>query len=154
VRLSAKLELTVDDLLHGEDPSTYRIGRRVGDPRRGPVRAITLLGGITSDLRIDLVQAAPARPARRSSALEGEGIGAVSRGLVRVHVGDQTPAIRDGEVLLAESSRVGGLAQPRRSRRGAVLDRGRAPVVRARSAVAGVPGPRHLTASAVASGSA
>jgi hypothetical protein len=39
---------------------------------------------------------------------EGEGIVAVSRGLVQVHVGDQTPAIRDGEVLLAECSRVDG----------------------------------------------
>ena len=43
VHLSAALGLTVDDLLHGEDPPTYRIGRRVGDPRRGPER-----GGATS----------------------------------------------------------------------------------------------------------
>ena len=39
---------------------------------------------------------------------EGEGIVAVSRGLVQVNVGDQTPAIRDGEVLIADSSRIDG----------------------------------------------
>ena len=55
VRLSARLGLTLDDLLHGEDPATYRIGRRTGDPRRGPDPAITLLGGMSSDVRIDLV---------------------------------------------------------------------------------------------------
>jgi transcriptional regulator with XRE-family HTH domain len=108
VRLSAKLGLTVDDLLHGEDPSTYRIGRRVGDPHGGPERAITLLGGITSDLRIDLVHLGPREAGSPIERQEGEGIVAVSRGLVQVQVGDQTPAIRDGEVLLAECSRIDG----------------------------------------------
>jgi transcriptional regulator with XRE-family HTH domain len=108
VRLSGKLGLTVDDLLHGEDPSTYRIGRRVGDPRRGPERAITLLGGSTSDVRIDLVHLGPREAGAPIERQDGEGIVAVSRGLVQVHVGDQTPAIRDGEVLLADCSRVDG----------------------------------------------
>jgi transcriptional regulator with XRE-family HTH domain len=108
VRLSAKLGLTVDDLLHGEDPSAYRIGRRVGDPRSGPEPAITLLGGIASDLRIDLVHLGPREAGAPIERQDGEGIVAVSRGLVQVHVGDQTPAIRDGEVLLADSARVDG----------------------------------------------
>jgi transcriptional regulator with XRE-family HTH domain len=108
VRLSGKLGLTVDDLLHGEDPSTYRIGRRVGDPRRGPERAITLLGGPASDLRIDLVHLGPREAGAPIERRDGEGIVAVSRGLVQIHVGDQTPAIRDGEVLLADSARVDG----------------------------------------------
>jgi transcriptional regulator with XRE-family HTH domain len=108
VRLCGKLELTVDDLVQGEDPPTYPIGRRVGDPRRGPERAMTLLGGITSDLRIDLVHLGPREAGAPIERQEGEGIVAVSRGPVRVHVGDQTAAIRDGEVLLTECSRVDG----------------------------------------------
>ena len=108
VRLSAKLGLTVDDLLHGEDPSAYRIGRRVGDPRRGPERAITLLGGVKSDVRIDLVHLGTREAGAPIERQDGEGIVAVSRGLVQVQVGDQRPAIRDGEVLLADCASVNG----------------------------------------------
>lgn len=108
VRLSAKLGLTVDDLLHGEDPSAYRIGRRAGDPRRGPERAITLLGGVNSDVRIDLVHLGTREAGAPIERQDGEGIVAVSRGLVQVQVGDQRPAIRDGEVLLADCANVNG----------------------------------------------
>lgn len=108
VRLSSTLELTLDDLLHGADPSAYRIGRRLGDPRRGPERAITLLGGITSDVRIDLVHLAGRAAGAPMQRQDGEGIVAVSCGLVQVRVGDQTPTIRDGEVLLADSARING----------------------------------------------
>jgi transcriptional regulator with XRE-family HTH domain len=108
VHLSAALGLTVDDLLHGEDPPTYRIGRRVGDPRRGPERAITLLGGHASDVRVDLVHLNAREAGAPIERQDGEGIVAVSQGLVQVNVGDQTPAIRDGEVLLADCSRIDG----------------------------------------------
>lgn len=108
VRLSANLGLTVDDLLNGEDLSTYRIGRGGGDPRRGPERAITLLGEITSNVRIDLVHLGPREAGAPSERQDGESIVAVSRGLVQVHVGDQAPVLRDGEVLLADCADVGG----------------------------------------------
>jgi transcriptional regulator with XRE-family HTH domain len=35
VRLSSALGLTIDDLVHGEDPDVYRIDRRTDDPQRG-----------------------------------------------------------------------------------------------------------------------
>ena len=108
VHLSAALGLTVDDLLHGEAPPTYRIGRRVGDPRRGPERAVTLLGGHASDVRVDLVHLNAREAGAPIERQDGEGIVAVSQGLVQVNVGDQTPAIRDGEVLLADCSRIDG----------------------------------------------
>ena len=108
VHLSSELGVTLDDLLHGEDPSTYRIGRRVGDPRRGPERAITLLGGVASDVSIELVHLGAREAGAPIERQDGEGIVAVSRGLVQVQVGDQTPAIRDGEVLLADCERVNG----------------------------------------------
>ena len=108
VRLSATLELTVDDLLHGEDPPAYRIGRRTGDPRRGPERATPLLRGLAGPVHVDLVHLAAREAGAPMERREGEGIVAVSRGLVQVNVGEQTPAIRDGEVLIADSSRIDG----------------------------------------------
>jgi len=108
VRLSAKLGISVDDLLHGQDPPTYRIGRGVGDPRGGPEAAITLLGGMTTDLRIDLVRLGPREAGAPIERHDGGGIVAVSRGLVQVHVGDQAPVLRDGQVLHADCAQIDG----------------------------------------------
>ena len=108
VRLSASLGLTVDDLLHGGDPSSYRIGRRVGDPRRAPERAISLLDGAASDVGVHLVHLGPREHGEPAEHQDGDGIVAVSRGLVQVEVDDQTPVIRDGEVLLADCASVSG----------------------------------------------
>ena len=108
VRLSTELEMTVDDLIHGEDASGYRIGRRAGDPRGGPERAITLVGGIAGDPQIDLVHLGPREAGAPTDGQDGDGIVAVSRGLVQVQVGDQAPTIREGEVLVADCSRVNG----------------------------------------------
>ena len=108
VRLSSNLELTLDDLLQGEDPSTYRIGRRLKDPRHGPETAITLLDGIASSVRIDLVHLRAFEGGAPIECQGGQGIVAVSDGLVQVEVGDHTPAIRAGEVLLADCAQVDG----------------------------------------------
>lgn len=108
VRLSARLGLTLDDLLHGEDPATYRIGRRTGDPRHGPDPAIALLGGMSSDVRIDLVHLGARAAGVPTQHHDGNGIVAVSRGLVQIQVDELTPTIREGEVLLTACSRVRG----------------------------------------------
>ena len=100
VRLSSKLGVTLDELLSGDDPSTYRIGRRVGDPRRAPDQSMTLVDG--SDVVVEVVHLAAREAAAPRERLDGQAIVAVSQGLVQVRVGDQTPAIRDGEVLLAD----------------------------------------------------
>ena len=108
MRLSDALGITIDELLRGEDPAVYRIGRRTDDPERGPERTMTLLGGTDRDLRIDLVHL----NARESGGPPGERLGtaivAVSAGLVQVRVGGQTPAVRHGEVLVADARRVDG----------------------------------------------
>jgi transcriptional regulator with XRE-family HTH domain len=108
VRLSAALGMTLDDLLRGEDPSSYRIGRRVEDPHRGPERISTLLGASGTDLRIDLVHLCAREAGSPPEGGEGKGIVAVASGLVQVKVAGQTPAVRHGEVLLADCSRVEG----------------------------------------------
>ena len=85
VRLSGALGVTIDDLLRGEDPGAYRIGRRTEDPsarhrardhaaRRRPTRAST---------SCTWARASPGAPA---DAQPGTGIVAVATGLVQVQV--------------------------------------------------------------------
>jgi transcriptional regulator with XRE-family HTH domain len=109
VRLSGALGVTIDDLVRGEDRGAYRIGRRTDDPQRGLDHTLTLLGGADADLRIDLVHL----DARESRSLvvgrAGTGIVAVVSGLVQVKVAGQTPAVRHGEVLVADSGRIDGV---------------------------------------------
>ena len=107
-RLSSALRLTIDDLLHGEDPEVYRIGRRTDDPLRASEQAIPLLGDAASDLRIDLVQLDAREAGGPSEQQTGTGIVAVANGLVQVQIAGGTPAIRAGEVLVADSDRVDG----------------------------------------------
>jgi transcriptional regulator with XRE-family HTH domain len=109
VRLSTALGITIDELLKGEDPELYRIGRRTEDPLRGLDRTIALLGSTDSELHVDLVHLdahEAGAPTRRN--VNGTGIVAVASGLVNVQIAGQTPAVRHGEVLVAESGRVEG----------------------------------------------
>jgi len=108
VRLSSALGVTLDDLLHGEDPDLYRIGRRTEDPQRGLERTITLLGINDSQLRVDLVHLGMREAATPADRQKGTGIVAVASGLVQVRVAGQTPAVRHGEVLVADSERIEG----------------------------------------------
>lgn len=105
VRLSSALGVTIDDLLHGEDPG-YRIGRRAGDPRHGITHTVTLLEDTGPSLRVDLVHLAPRERGGPPPDTHGTGIVAVASGLVQVTVGDQKPTIRHGEVLVAASERI------------------------------------------------
>ena len=106
VRLSAALGVTVDDLLRGEGPGVYRIGRWTDDPQRGLDHTLTLLGGGDSDLRIDLVHLGAREAGGPTATRSGTGIVAVASGLVQVKVADETPALRHGEVLVAESEQI------------------------------------------------
>jgi len=108
VRLSSALGVTIDELLHGEDPALYRIGRRTEDPQRGLERTLTLLGSSDSDLRVDLVHLDVREAGAPVDRQKGTGIVAVASGLVHVQIGAQTPAVRFGEVLVADSERVDG----------------------------------------------
>lgn len=105
-RLSASLGITIDDLLRGEETHLYRIGRRPEDPRAGPEHATTLLGAADSELQIDLVRLAPRESGVPLNRRPGTGVIAVAAGLLQVEIGGQTPALRRGEVLVAEADQV------------------------------------------------
>ena len=108
MRLSSALGVTIDDLLRGEDPDVYRIGRRAEDPQRGSEHTIRLLGSADSNLRVDLVHLGAREDGAPTDKQQGTGIIAVASGLVQVRVAGQTPAVRHGEVLVADSERVNG----------------------------------------------
>jgi transcriptional regulator with XRE-family HTH domain len=108
VRLSAALGVTIDDLLRGKDPGTYRIGRRTDDPRDGLEHTVALLGGADTDLWIDLVHLGPREAGTPTTSRTGTGIVAVASGLVQVQVAGQTPAVRHGEVLVADCEFIAG----------------------------------------------
>jgi transcriptional regulator with XRE-family HTH domain len=101
VRLSAALGMTIDDLLRGKEPGAYRIGRRTDDPH-----TVSLLHG--DDLWIDLVHLGPRESGAPVASPPGVGVIAVGSGLVQVQVAEQSPAVRHGEVLVAESECVAG----------------------------------------------
>jgi transcriptional regulator with XRE-family HTH domain len=106
VRLSAALGITIDELLRGEDPGVYRIGRRTDDPQDGLERTVSLLGG--SDLQIDLIHLGARESGAPPQTRSGTGIVAVASGLVQVQVAGETPAVRHGEVLVADSEQIAG----------------------------------------------
>jgi transcriptional regulator with XRE-family HTH domain len=108
VRLAAALGITIDDLLRGEDAELYRIGRRIEDPQHASEQSLTLLGGEDSELRVDVVHLAPRESGAPAGRQKGSGIVAVASGMVAVEIGGQTPAVRHGEVLVADSERVDG----------------------------------------------
>jgi XRE family transcriptional regulator, regulator of sulfur utilization len=105
VRLSAALGVTIDELLHGEEP-VYRIGRRPDDPRRGIEQTLTLFSDAGSSLRIDLVHLEPRASAEPGAVRAGTGIIAVIAGLLQVEVAGQTATLRRGETLVADSERI------------------------------------------------
>jgi transcriptional regulator with XRE-family HTH domain len=108
LRLSAALGITIDAVLRGEESDAYRIGRRGADPRRGPAHTTMLLADAGSNLRVDLVHLGARQAGAPSHVAKGSAVLAVASGLVQVQVGGQMPAVRHGEVLVADSDRVEG----------------------------------------------
>jgi len=106
VRLSAALGVTIDDLLRGKEPGAYRIGRRTDDPQSALEHTVALLRG--DDLRIDLVHLGPRESGSPLEVTPGTGVVAVASGLVQVQVAGQSPAVRHGEVLVADSETIVG----------------------------------------------
>jgi transcriptional regulator with XRE-family HTH domain len=107
MRLSGALGVTIDDLVRGEEAGSYRIGRRTDDPQHGLVDTIPLLDGET-DPHVDLVHLDARETGEPASRPRGTAIVAVASGLVQIRIAGQTPALRHGEVLVADSEQIDG----------------------------------------------
>lgn len=101
-RLSTALGITIDGLLSGASPE-YRIGRR--SDGHGSERPQPLLGA-DPDHVVELVRLGPRQSGGPVRERTGQGIIAVAAGLVQVTVAGQTPTLRRGEVLVADSARI------------------------------------------------
>ena len=106
LQLSARLNITIDELLRGEIAPGYRLARR-----RQPTTAERLTGLLDDPnvgLRVQLSQVPPGESVRLSAEHEGVELIAVASGLVQVHLATGRPVLRQGEVLLVEWSGVVG----------------------------------------------
>lgn len=106
--LTAKLNITLDELLRGEDAPGYRLARRHDRPERLKGRPIPLLDDPLAGLRAYVLRLSPGGSAAPGSAHKDVEIVAVAQGLVQVVLPTGRPVLRQGEALLAERSGVTG----------------------------------------------
>jgi transcriptional regulator with XRE-family HTH domain len=106
--LSAKLNITLDELLRGDVVPGYRLVRR-DDPRTGSGGGPhPLLDDPRVGLRAYALRLSPGESATPSIVHKGVELVTVAFGLVQVRLTTGQPVLRSGEALIAESSRVEG----------------------------------------------
>ena len=106
--LTAKLNMTLDELLRGEDTPGYRLARGGDRAERVAGRPIPLLDDPLAGLRAYLLRLSPGGSAAPGFAHKDVEIVAVAQGLVQVVLPTGRPVLRHGEALLAERSGVIG----------------------------------------------
>ena len=97
--------MTLDELLHGELASGYRLGRLQQPPRRGASGSsppVALLDNPEVGLRSYLVRIPPRATIEPHVQHKGIELVAVAAGLVQVLLATGSPVLRAGETLLAE----------------------------------------------------
>ncbi|MCC6224282.1 MAG: helix-turn-helix domain-containing protein [Thermoleophilia bacterium] len=108
--LTARLGITLDELLRGEVAPGYRLARR-HDPRGRPAngKPVALLDDPQTGLRAYLVRLAPKATSELGFAHKGVELIAVASGLVQVVLATGRPVLRHGEALLAERSGISAI---------------------------------------------
>jgi transcriptional regulator with XRE-family HTH domain len=106
--LSARLNVTLDELLRGDVAPGYRIARRDGPPGRTEGVPLPLLDDPKVGLRAFVLRLGPGQSATPGLAHKGVELVAVASGLVQVLLTTGQPVLRNGEALIAESSGVAG----------------------------------------------
>jgi transcriptional regulator with XRE-family HTH domain len=104
--LSAQLNVTLDELLRGDDARGYRLARRHDPSERSGSSLLPLLDDPGVGLRVFLARLPPrasGEPDERHKGVEGV---AVAHGLVQIELGDRRAALRAGEALVAEASSI------------------------------------------------
>lgn len=102
--LTARLGITLDELLRGEVEPGYRLARR-HDPRRtADGKPLPLLDDPETGLRAYLLRLPPKGSAELGFAHKGVELITVGAGLVQVVLATGRPVLRQGEALLAERS--------------------------------------------------
>jgi transcriptional regulator with XRE-family HTH domain len=107
LELTMRLNMTIDELLHGEIALGYRLARRPGSDN-GAERLFPLLDDPHVGLRAQLSRLSSGQSARVGTPHRGVELVAVAAGLVQVILPTGRPLLRQGEVLLVEWSGVTG----------------------------------------------
>jgi transcriptional regulator with XRE-family HTH domain len=108
LRLSGALEIKLDDLLRGEAPDSYRIGRLSVNLGGDGAQLATLLAGGPDEPRVELVRLAEHRGAPAPAGMRGQALVAVAEGLVQVLIDPHAPVLRPGEVVVTDAAHVRG----------------------------------------------
>ena len=106
--LTAKLGISMDDLIRGQTRPGYRLARRHDPTRRGDNRPLPLLDDPRVGLRAYLVRLQPAQSGSPDVAHTGVQMVAVASGLVEVALSTGLPVLREGEVLTVDHARISG----------------------------------------------
>ena len=108
LRLANALHMSLDDLLHAQRRTPYRVGRRDDDPDVLRHGAQTLLDASGPRPGVALVRLPPRASGAPEPGRHGQAVITVGAGLVQVLVDDATPSLRQGDALTCEASRVTG----------------------------------------------
>ena len=111
LELSAKLNVTLDDLLRGEVATGYRLGRRGHPPRRRAAEGgtpLALLDDPDAGVRAYLVRLPRGGSTEPHVSHKGVELVAVASGLIQVLLATGRPVLRTGEVLLVEEATIAG----------------------------------------------
>ncbi len=106
--LSARLNVTLDELLGGEVTPDYRIGRRHGLGNAPEGSILPLLNDAEAGMRAYLVSLPRSATVEAPFAHKGAELVGVVSGLVQVLLSSGRPVLRRGETLLASRRGIDG----------------------------------------------
>jgi len=106
LELTGRLNITLDELLRGQEAPGYRLVRR-DDPRHATRDLpVPLLDDPSAGLRAYVLRLSPGATATPPFAHKGVELVAIASGLVQVGLATGTPVLRTGEALIADRSGV------------------------------------------------
>ncbi len=106
--IADRLEITLDELLHGTPAPGYRLGRRDHPRTQSEAALLPLLDNPRAGLRVVAVTLPPGGSADVDVPHKGVEAVAVGSGLVQVALGKERVVLRRGEALLAGTAGVTG----------------------------------------------
>jgi transcriptional regulator with XRE-family HTH domain len=104
--LSARLNVTLDELLSGDAVRGYQLARRHDPSERASSTLLPLLDELGVGLRVFLARLAPGAEGRPDERHKGVEAVTVASGLVQIELGSRRAALRAGEALVAEASSI------------------------------------------------
>lgn len=106
--LSARLNVTLDELLRGDAVRGYQLARRHDPSERSASTLLPLLDDLGVGLRVFLARLPPRASGQPDERHKGVEAVTVAAGLVQLELGDRRAALRAGEALVAEASSITG----------------------------------------------